>query len=321
MIRLNHVTRFALAALVVLAVAAGYASHQMARARDSYKAEVAMQKALASVRRLQIATRALQSERAALDVARHDWEEARTEFRQTLGTLDAALGMVLPDRPQLRRIDNTWTRMAGVYEQINSALIRLDQQGLLTRLGYSSLAVAYEEMLAGPRISDRDLGDVGLLFFQLERVDGLVIEIEFELRDLARALEVSTQSTVRSSISAATIALAVAVAIVGVLLFRIARLYSSLETDNAARRAAERAARASEGDLSITLNSIGDAVLATDTAGKLVRLNPAAVTLIGWSVAEALGRPVRELFRLTTAGTNRAGQRSGATSRLEKSST
>ncbi len=48
----------------------------------------------------------------------------------------------------------------------------------------------------------------------------------------------------------------------------------------------------------VTLNSIGDAVLCTDTSGKVTYLNPVAETMTGWATAGALGRPLGEVFRI-----------------------
>ncbi|HYQ01965.1 MAG TPA: PAS domain S-box protein [Polyangiaceae bacterium] len=61
---------------------------------------------------------------------------------------------------------------------------------------------------------------------------------------------------------------------------------------------AERAVRESEASLAATLNSIGDAVIASDTSGRVTRLNPAAVELIGWRFDEAVGKPFNEAFRI-----------------------
>ena len=70
-----------------------------------------------------------------------------------------------------------------------------------------------------------------------------------------------------------------------------------------ARRRALQALRQSEESLAITLNSIGDAVLATDTAGRITLLNPVAEMLTGWALAEARGRPVTEVFRIISEQT------------------
>jgi PAS domain S-box-containing protein len=55
---------------------------------------------------------------------------------------------------------------------------------------------------------------------------------------------------------------------------------------------------ASEEKLAVTLNSIGDAVIATDVAGRVTLLNPLAERLTGWTRGEALGRPVEEIFHI-----------------------
>jgi len=54
----------------------------------------------------------------------------------------------------------------------------------------------------------------------------------------------------------------------------------------------------SEEKFAVTLNSIGDAVMATDAAGNVTFLNPLAEKLTGWKQAEAMGRPVNEIFSI-----------------------
>jgi len=68
-------------------------------------------------------------------------------------------------------------------------------------------------------------------------------------------------------------------------------------------KAAEEALRRSEESLAVTLRSIGDAVLATDTEGRITRLNPVAEKLTGWTQAEAQGRPVAEVFHIINEAT------------------
>jgi diguanylate cyclase (GGDEF)-like protein/PAS domain S-box-containing protein len=48
----------------------------------------------------------------------------------------------------------------------------------------------------------------------------------------------------------------------------------------------------------VTLHSIGDAVITTDTDEAIVYLNPVAETLTGWTFAEARGQPVARVLRL-----------------------
>ncbi len=51
----------------------------------------------------------------------------------------------------------------------------------------------------------------------------------------------------------------------------------------------------------VTLDSIGDGVLATDAEGRIKYLNAAAENLTGWQKSEALGRSLAEIFQLPEA--------------------
>ena len=67
----------------------------------------------------------------------------------------------------------------------------------------------------------------------------------------------------------------------------------------------EKALVESETYMRITLDSIGDAVIATDANGGITQMNPAAEKLTGWSSLEAVGRPLTEVFRIVNARTRR----------------
>jgi len=51
----------------------------------------------------------------------------------------------------------------------------------------------------------------------------------------------------------------------------------------------------------VTLNSIGDAVICTDISGNITFLNLVAVRMTGWSLGEASGKPMAEVFRVLDA--------------------
>jgi PAS domain S-box-containing protein len=89
------------------------------------------------------------------------------------------------------------------------------------------------------------------------------------------------------------------------------RLHERDEAEKAHSRAAaereqalraEQAARAAsaqdEARLAVTLRSIGDAVIATDTDSKVTVLNPVAQALTGWNETDALGQPIARVFRI-----------------------
>lgn len=52
-----------------------------------------------------------------------------------------------------------------------------------------------------------------------------------------------------------------------------------------------------------TLDSIGDAIVNTDVAGRVTYLNTIAEALTGWPFGEAIGRPVEEVIRIVDAMT------------------
>jgi len=66
---------------------------------------------------------------------------------------------------------------------------------------------------------------------------------------------------------------------------------------------AEKAQHASDLRYRITLQSIGDAVIATDATGKVTLLNPVAEALTGWSNEEAQNRPLEEIFQIVNEET------------------
>jgi len=87
---------------------------------------------------------------------------------------------------------------------------------------------------------------------------------------------------------------------------RLHNLIGSLEGEIAERRQAEEELRRNEENLRTTLNSIGDAVIATDTAGNITRMNPVAEHLTGWTFAEVLGKPLTVVFNIINAQTGEA---------------
>jgi PAS domain S-box-containing protein len=64
------------------------------------------------------------------------------------------------------------------------------------------------------------------------------------------------------------------------------------------RKRAEARLRESEQRWAVTLASIGDAVIASDTGARIVFMNKTAEALTGWRMDEAEGKLVREVFRI-----------------------
>ena len=73
---------------------------------------------------------------------------------------------------------------------------------------------------------------------------------------------------------------------------------AELEQAKIAWQSTETTLRQSEENLHTLLNSIGDAVIATDSNGNVIRLNPVAEKLTGYKMNEAEGNPLSKIFRI-----------------------
>ncbi len=78
-----------------------------------------------------------------------------------------------------------------------------------------------------------------------------------------------------------------------------------LLTDVSRLKQAERSLSEEKERLRVTLNSIGDAVIATDRQGRITFINPIAEKMTGWSGEHALGVPVERVMPLFDAETDR----------------
>ena len=73
--------------------------------------------------------------------------------------------------------------------------------------------------------------------------------------------------------------------------------------DISKRKEAETQLRQQREWFQVTLSSIGDAVITTDTQGKVTFLNPVAERMTGWKSAEAAGRPLQGVFEIVNEAT------------------
>ena len=78
----------------------------------------------------------------------------------------------------------------------------------------------------------------------------------------------------------------------------LARANTDLSAEIAQRVRAEEALQAEKERAQVTLHSIGDAVITTDAEGRVEYLNPVAEKITEWSLREAKGRHVGEVFRI-----------------------
>lgn len=87
---------------------------------------------------------------------------------------------------------------------------------------------------------------------------------------------------------------------------QVQKQLADLEEEISERKFYEENLRKNEKNLSITLNSIGDAVISTDEDGRIVRMNPVAEKLCGWKYENAKGKLLAEVFNIINAHTRKS---------------
>jgi len=84
--------------------------------------------------------------------------------------------------------------------------------------------------------------------------------------------------------------------------------YQAFFRDITDRKMAEETISAEKERLSVTLRSIGDGVITTDTRGNIVIMNRVAEELTGWKQEEAEGRPFADVFNIINEVTRERAQ-------------
>jgi PAS domain S-box-containing protein len=131
---------------------------------------------------------------------------------------------------------------------------------------------------------------------QMDAIRGLVANIQQEEHDLLTDRQRQTNNAYRVAVTTGIVTAVLGLVTVGAcfLLFWRSLL---------ARTQAATALNEQREWFRTTLNSIGDAVIATDAEGKVTFLNDVAQTLTGWEPREAEGKPLESIFRIVNEET------------------
>lgn len=129
-----------------------------------------------------------------------------------------------------------------------------------------------------------------------DRMYKLLLDMEQEERQLLNLRlvkqEHSRELTLRSGVVVGT-------ALVILLIFSFLLIRRQLKEIYLSRKKLAE----SENKLSTTLHSIGDAVLATDTEGRITHMNSVSEKLTGWQFSEAKGHPIEDVFNIINEST------------------
>ena len=125
------------------------------------------------------------------------------------------------------------------------------------------------------------------------------------LTDMETKERSSLEADRRSQVNARNLMLAMGVVVATLLMAVLLTTYYLVQQQLRRVRVAQKLVVASEESLSITLQSIGDAVVATDTLALITRMNLVAEQLTGWTIEEARGKHIAEVFNIVSEETRK----------------
>ena len=170
----------------------------------------------------------------------------------------------------------------GIFQANFSGEILVANPAMAELLGYISQADLIESVNLSQNLI-MDIGDREKLFKEL-RINQSVIGFETKLiRKDSRLVTVLINASLTSSSSGEYI--------------------EGFVQDISQRKQMEEDLRKNEENLRTTLNSIGDAVIATNLSCQIVRMNPQAEKLTGWKYSEAEGRELEDVFNIINVET------------------
>ncbi len=226
----------------------------------------------------------------ARDGSEYSIADSAAPIRDAAGQIVGVV-LVFRDVTEERHTELLQQRFAAIVESSDDAIISKSLDGIITSwnrgaeriFGYSTPEAVGQPMAMlfppgredeEPRILER--------MRRGERVDHL--ETQRVTKD-GRLIDISATISPIQDANGAVIAV------------------SKIARDISERKRNEEALRRSEQNLAITLDSIGDAVMATDAGRRITRMNPVAEKLTGWTQAEALGRPIDEVLNIVNEET------------------
>ena len=129
----------------------------------------------------------------------------------------------------------------------------------------------------------------------MDAIRGEVDQMQRVEWDLLRERGAISRASARIALATTVVALAIGLGLVALAVWLFARNLTI-------RQRAAEVLHAERERFRTTLTSIGDAVMVTDAQGRVTLLNPAAQALTRWD-ADAIGRPVDEVFRIVNEAT------------------
>ncbi len=214
--------------------------------------------------------------------------DAETGQRGYLYTGD--LHYLEPYNRAAREVDAQLDRVAALTADIALQRTQVQQLRDLSHAHLKQLA----DTIAMARAGQPEEAKARVLSNGKDIMDDIRTSIS-EIEGVEARLRASRVAEMKASTRSATLAFAIATAIAAAALL----VFGGLLTGEMRKSDAAAAAVLEQKEwLDTTLRSIGDAVLATDTSGRVVFLNEVAAALTGYTSSEARGRPLGQVFAI-----------------------
>jgi PAS domain S-box-containing protein len=221
---------------------------------------------------------------------------AETETNQLAYLLSGADGYLAAYRGQQAHLDSALARLGSLLTDNPAQIGRYRElrAAVTEKLAAMNQAIAVREA-SGLAAAVRTLPTDGSrpIMARVQTIAGRMVDEETQLLEARRdRLAFANRSARRGRIGSGILSAGL---LVGVVLLAAARARAR---DRAARLVAEQREH-----LGVTLESIGDGVIATDLEGRVTLMNSVAAALTGWTPQEAAGRRVHEVFNIISEET------------------
>jgi PAS domain S-box-containing protein len=228
------------------------------------------------------------------------WLDVANECDVDLAKLKAqadALWLSSAVKKRLQLSLDSWERTNKQISIASNLFQQMEERNILGGKWKSrSLYDIYEKLLHN--VSSED--DIRLAKKMIRMFDEIDHELSVTHTSLA---SVSVYANKKSEsftvmVTSGLVILLITLVVLGaMILYKVNLLNTSLIEQVAERLQTENALRRSEENLKITLNSIGDAVIATDREGIVTRINPIAERLLGGNGRTIVGVPLEEIYK------------------------
>lgn len=274
---------------VIVIMGAGVAYYDRLLQIDR-KAAIETASLAAEVGRLQLLTNLFRRDARHPASSYSSWEESRQAFYRRFEEMSGHLPRSGTLHDRVSRLQFTLAHADDIRNSFVEDFTKVRNSPLADLITQVGMTAAYHQVLTTTRANDTDVANLGLSLARLADYQRSIQLAETDLTVLNQTLSTLGEQKLMHLRIAMGVAVLGLMCLVYFALRRITALHVELSRDHAAIEQGEQRLRASEADLRCMLDSIADAVIATDLQGRVTRMNPVACRLTGFTYEQASGQ-------------------------------